>query len=834
MSKEGKITRDELVKAFSDPALIETFRNQSKEINTISGAWQVFQNQLVLIVGEMNKSSDATGFLSSAIKVLSQFVAFLADVFVGAIRGIKQFGASLTVVFKDIQTVLRLMFIQTGGIAALNPFSEEGEKLRANMKAQYDAILQDRRGFVQAANDDLEEFMNSNNTKFRDMLNGVGSDDVSGGGGTAGAIKSVNELTDAQMKAAKKSAEYKRKLMEELDAITYKIETDHADAIKIYREKRLKEEYETKQKWVELEQKRAIENFKEAQDAHKKFEDERRREFEKTTDAINNIFREGFANLVNGGISTWKSFTKSLITTFKTAVADQIYKLLAQPFVVKLVASVLGIGGAGNALASSASGLVAESGGFGNLLGGFKDIIGSLNGSLVGSIENLGVFLSTGNGGLGDMIGGALGQYAGQIADVLPYAGAALQLLSGDVKGAAFTAAGTAIGSLWGPIGGAIGGALGSVVGGLFGGSKPRAKVFGSASSSTYEGGQLTSQVNPLYGTSKRYVPLGADNTLNSLNLAFSSTLGALLREFGLSDRISTHSTVAQRKKTALATFNGAGFSYYQGGDRDAQQAFNEMMEVVLSKGIVVAINNSSLPKTIKELFDGLTSKETVADAVVSIINMRDALVDLPPVFDAVRNVVNGVAGYKTTIEQLKAQFAATQTFVNLFYSDSEKLGITYKQLTTQFSALNLAVPDSRDAFRALVESIDVVDAATRDQFNALLALSPVMSEYFNLLQQQADGINEVNQALADGLNQNLFSTYADFASARANAMAGNNPSIFMANRPASNDAEIIALKESQAEMKVYLQAIVQNTAGTEKILKRFNGDGLPPERTAA
>ncbi|GAB2463699.1 hypothetical protein GCM10027082_14070 [Comamonas humi] len=61
------------------------------------------------------------------------------------------------------------------------------------------------------------------------------------------------------------------------------------------------------------------------------------------------IFRKGFADMLNGGEDAWKSFSKSLVTTFKTTVADQIYKMFLRPIVVNIVGSFAGILGLGGA-----------------------------------------------------------------------------------------------------------------------------------------------------------------------------------------------------------------------------------------------------------------------------------------------------------------------------------------------------------------------------------------------------------------------------------------------------------------------------------------------------
>jgi len=46
LASNGQITADVLNKAFGDQELLNKFREQAKEINTISGAWQVLKNEI--------------------------------------------------------------------------------------------------------------------------------------------------------------------------------------------------------------------------------------------------------------------------------------------------------------------------------------------------------------------------------------------------------------------------------------------------------------------------------------------------------------------------------------------------------------------------------------------------------------------------------------------------------------------------------------------------------------------------------------------------------------------------------------------------------------------
>ncbi|WP_099880481.1 hypothetical protein [Massilia violaceinigra] len=100
----------------------------------------------------------------------------------------------------------------------------------------------------------------------------------------------------------------------------------------------------------------ALQNI-DGREAAKKANDAMVADWEQTVAQYDDIFRTGFADMLNNGKDGWKSFTKSLVTTFKTSVADQIYKMFIKPLVVQVVGSMVG-GGAGGAGGISAGSLV--------------------------------------------------------------------------------------------------------------------------------------------------------------------------------------------------------------------------------------------------------------------------------------------------------------------------------------------------------------------------------------------------------------------------------------------------------------------------------------------
>ena len=97
LSIAGKITADEMVKAFGDPAIAEEFRKLALNAQTVTGAWTVARNELMLLVGEFMKSSGATGGfiavfngLAESIKMLGEYMRtliFLAGTYAAAMAG---------------------------------------------------------------------------------------------------------------------------------------------------------------------------------------------------------------------------------------------------------------------------------------------------------------------------------------------------------------------------------------------------------------------------------------------------------------------------------------------------------------------------------------------------------------------------------------------------------------------------------------------------------------------------------------------------------------------------------------------------------------------------
>lgn len=181
----------------------------------------------------------------------------------------------------------------------------------------------------------------------------------------------------------------------------------------------------------------------------------------KSVEQYDKIFREGFAAMIAGGKDSWKSFTKSLTATFKTAVVDQIYKAFMQPFVVNVVANVAGItglggaggaAGAGNSLANgiqTASSLntlygTASQAIYGATAGATAASLGYANAvGMVGG-DALGALIAANGSWAGVATGSAAAAEAAIAANLAMEAGAAVALEAGTMAAAVGTQAATA------------------------------------------------------------------------------------------------------------------------------------------------------------------------------------------------------------------------------------------------------------------------------------------------------------------------------------------------------------------------------------------------------
>ncbi len=92
----------------------------------------------------------------------------------------------------------------------------------------------------------------------------------------------------------------------------------------------------------------------------------------------------------------------------------------------------------------------------------------------------------------------------------------------------------------------------------------------------------------------------------------------------------------------------------------------------------------------------------------------------------------------------------AINSFYGEFYDEAERTTIATRQLTQTFAAMGLQLPATRDAYRSLVESLDVTTDKGRNLFAALVQLAPTFALITKSAEQLRQDAIDAAQAATD------------------------------------------------------------------------------------
>lgn len=250
---------------------------------------------------------------------------------------------------------------------------------------------------------------------------------------------------------------------------------------------------------------------------------------------------------------------------------------------------------------------------------------------------------------------------------------------------------------------------------------------------------------------------------------------------------------------------------------------------------------------------------ETTTRIVAEMAIVKDALglsgLTLTQNIIAVSDAIVQAAG------GLKEFQKAFESYFEKFYSDSEKTTRTYNQMSSALSEVGLTVATTRAGYRAQIEALDINNALDQERYSLLISLSSAADSYYSSLEKISEamklmtesnfktavdykrylslaslsGIKEASTIL--GWDNQTFMPTGQAAVAQlptVSTPAGTTGNVTDAINTMSNSntnvaAEIKLLRDEQAAQAL---AIAQNTAETAKLLKRWDGDGMPAVRT--
>lgn len=549
---------------------------------------------------------------------------------------------------------------------------------------------------------------------------------------------------------------------------------------------------------------------KEAEDAAKAWQNFSRDLESSLTDALMRSFE--------AGDSFGEAFKDNLENLFKTMILKAAVQIS-----VGAVA-----GAASQALGINVGGVGGSSGGdFGSLLSSGSSIYNAATGGgIFGSIGGFGAGaasaaseLALGASFVGpsaSLAGGAVG--AGATAGLASGSAGAASSLSGLAAAAPWIAGGLAIASIFG--------------GDLFGKKKPAPIEWGLVDLPRGPNPQQYYGSMPSLAGWASHMEHGPFGTLltTGQHLSRNGMSAAALQSQVTSPLIQLDNVLAgylsekEKNKISMALYNG----------REGEHGWSQgEVEGVMMRRLDRISN--AIGGWVDKLADSTTGNlQQRYTQLAQILSIRG-----DEFFERLAQDMFRAYGSAFDFKKFSALSDGVMQFKSLFYSEQEKFDEASATVKKALADLNLTLPESRDGFRDLVEGIDTGTQSGFKMYESLIALAPAMDGYYAALQTELD----VKRQLT-AMNEDHFSTVEDFT--RYQRVSQNYDAAFAGDyayniqrgaiqpggaRYGDMVAELRALRTENQAQAVALATAQQETA---RILRRWNGDGMPAERVVA
>ena len=384
--------------------------------------------------------------------------------------------------------------------------------------------------------------------------------------------------------------------------------------------------------------------------------------------------------------------------TIKGMLKDIAFQFANSRIVLPVVASVSGILGLGG-LTSGGGGSAgaALSGGGGGGLGG---------GGLLSGVSNIASLVGGGGGvlsGIGSGLGGVLS--GGGLGSSFANLGG---LVSGSSAG-------------WGAVGAAIPavGIILAVVGLLAKGLSRKyagTGIRGNFDAEGFNGGQFDFYKGGFLRSNRTYY--------KPLEYEFEAALDDSMA--GLTTGLTDMADTLGLRMDALEGFASEGFTIWINGksSEEIQAALMEQIEATGNSMAELVLGTEKFTRS------GETALETLGRLSSSLLAVND-VADLLGHQSFDMSLVGGdrASGLVDRFGGSEAMNAAANSYFAGFYTDAEQTETILRRLGDRFEDLGLAMPESREGYRELVEALDLTTTHGRDLYASLLQMSAAMDQ---------------------------------------------------------------------------------------------------------
>ncbi|MCT8514911.1 hypothetical protein KZO79_08650 [Chromohalobacter sp. TMW 2.2271] len=537
------------------------------------------------------------------------------------------------------------------------------------------------------------------------------------------------------------------------------------------------------------------------------------RSWEEAADRIDETFADAFT----GAFDSFDDFGDQLLDGFKQLLAELAYQATLKPIVVDFTSqarSSLGIPGADSSQAGGSSGGMGGMGDLGsigkNIYSGITDGFGAINwtgaptsysGGFAGSATSGMSAASNGTsyfGGSTSNFGGASGLASIGTSYVGSYVGSEIGSAVSDKQANSNYGqmAGTAIGTYFGgPIGAGIGSAIGSIVDTVFGSGGSDLDIAmmrrQSKEGTNWDHGIVAQGALGAVGFQDDGSHEVAD--LWDIDEAQKLVDGIAALDTQLASLADTPEQLQQMQDAVLAS-NRHGIEGHYGETSNPGDVLGRLTSRY--KGIIDNLDSEFEPLLMG--FDGTSDKlvalatmldtveTSVGDNAAAMAEVRSQLNASDDIVGTAQDLVaqaQAMGVLSDAAEHLNLTFNSTSRgaleaagsmaelvggidtlsalqsqYYDAFYTDAEKRARLEDDLQERFDDLGLAMPDTTEGFRDLVEAQNLMTEAGREQYAALLNLVPTMSDYISVTEQASDALEQQMSRLQGWIDSLLLS----------------------------------------------------------------------------
>ena len=375
-------------------------------------------------------------------------------------------------------------------------------------------------------------------------------------------------------------------------------------------------------------------------------------------------------------------------------------------------------------------------------------------------------------------------------------------------------------------------------------------KAYQFADIKTHTSGGLFGSSSDSYSTQTQKVSKDAQESLNRIFSSIGKTMLSVGKTLGDSIGKDLGKVVLDASIPAMR-INLLGLN----GEKAAEK-FNGVISATMDKMSTKMFGD--IVGKYQQLGEGML--ETTVRIVSEITIVKDALKqsglkllakDVIAVSDAIVQAAGGLEAFQSLFE----------SYYDKFYSESEKTARLNERLVGSLAEVGLKLADSRAGYRAQIDALDMTNALDQQRYNTLLELSGAADQYYESLESirnsmklmtqdnfksafdykkylnlaSLSGIQSASDLL--GLGTNTFIPTGQAAVGQLPTVslptASDTPiSVAISAVADSNSAVVTEVRALRVEQQAQALAIAQNAADTARIMKRWDGDGMPAVRT--